>query len=161
MTTCPTPSMSIYGRLGGEPGIKTFVSSLYDIMARLPEAEYIWKWHPDDMNEVKDRLAAFLSGWLGGPMVYPQLYGPPMMRRRHMDFPIGPDERDIWLKCARMALDETVPDLKLRMLLDAALTGMAEHMRNRNENGQSAGMGCGCGVVEHMSAHTTMEQNNA
>jgi hemoglobin len=143
MITNSAPFMDIYRRMGGEPGIKIFVSSLYDTMARVPEAEYIWKWHPDDIEEIKARLTSFLSGWLGGPMVYPQRYGPPMMRRRHMAFPIGPAERDIWLKCARMALGETVPDLELRTRLDAALTAMAEHMRNRDESGRSAGMGCG------------------
>lgn len=139
-----TVSNTIYDRLG-EAGIEAFVSRLYDVMASDPEAEYIWKWHPEDINEVKARLRSFLSGWLGGPMTYPELYGPPMMRRRHMPFPIGPKERDVWLKCARTALAETVEDTTLRDILDYALTNMADHMRNRNENGQAASSGCGCG----------------
>ena len=79
-----------YGLIGGEPGIQAFVSRLYGIMASKPEAENIWKWHPPDIDEVKARLTAFLSGWLGGPMLYPQDFGPPMMRRRHMAFPMAP-----------------------------------------------------------------------
>ena len=77
--SCAAPSTTAYDLIGGEPGIDAFVSRLYDIMASKPEAEYIWKWHPQDMDEVKARLAAILSGWLGGPVVYPQNYGPPMM----------------------------------------------------------------------------------
>jgi hemoglobin len=142
--SCTAPSATAYELIGGEPGIGAFVSRLYDIMASKPEAEYIWKWHPQDMDEVKARLAAFLSGWLGGPVTYPQNYGPPMMRRRHMGFPIGPKERDIWLACAREALAETVPDGGLRELLDEALTAMAEHMRNRDGQGSPEGGGC-CG----------------
>ena len=65
--SCTAPSATAYELIGGEPGIDAFVSRLYDIMASKPEAEYIWKWHPQDMDEVKARLAAFLSGWLGGP----------------------------------------------------------------------------------------------
>jgi hemoglobin len=142
--SCTAPSTTAYELIGGELGINAFVSRLYDIMASKPEAEYIWKWHPQDMDAVKARLAAFLSGWLGGPVTYPQNYGPPMMRRRHMGFPIGPKERDMWLVCAREALAETVPDGSLRELLDEALTAMAEHMRNRDGQGSPEGGGC-CG----------------
>ena len=70
--SCTAPSTAAYDLIGGEPGMDAFVSRLYDIMASKPEAEYIWKWHPQDMDEVKARLAAFLSGWLGGPVTYPQ-----------------------------------------------------------------------------------------
>lgn len=146
--SCPAPSATAYELIGGEAGIDAFVSRLYEIMAAKPEAEYIWKWHPQDMEGVKARLAAFLSGWLGGPAIYPQNYGPPMMRGRHMAFPIGPKERDIWLDCARQALAGTVPDAGLRELLDEALTAMAEHMRNRDERGLPEGTGC-CGGCEH------------
>lgn len=141
---CSAPIPNLYQRLGGDAGIDVFVSRLYDVMATDPEAGEIWKWHPEDMDEVKARLRAFLSGWLGGPAVYPERYGPPMMRRRHMAFPIGAKERDMWLKCARQALAETVTDAPARADLDYALTAMADHMRNRNDAGQSTGSGC-CG----------------
>jgi hemoglobin len=141
---CGAPTAAAYDLIGGQAGIDAFVSRLYELMASKPEARTIWQWHPEDMDAVKARLAAFLSGWLGGPNVYPQNYGPPMMRRRHMAFPIGPKERDIWLDCARQALGETVADAGLRNLLDEALTAMAEHMRNRDGQGRPEGTGC-CG----------------
>jgi len=143
--TCSAPVSNLYHRLGGDAGIEAFVSRLYDVMASDPQAAHIWKWHPDGMDEVKARLRAFLSGWLGGPAVYPEIYGPPMMRRRHMAFPIGPKERDVWLACARSALSQTVPDQAARADLDYALTGMAEHMRNTDKTGHPQSMGCGCG----------------
>ena len=139
---CSAPSTNTYERIGGVPGIEALVSRLYDIMASQPEAATIWKWHPGDIGEVKRRLTAFLSGWLGGSAVYPELYGPPMMRRRHIAFAIGPKERDIWLGCARAALAGTVPDQALRDHLDEALTAMAEHMRNRDEGGHPEGVSC-------------------
>lgn len=142
--TCMAPVASLFERLGGDAGINTFVHRLYDVMATDPEAAEVWRWHPDDIDDVKTRLHSFLSGWLGGPITYPERFGPPMMRRRHMGFPIGPKERDIWLKCARTALDETVPDTAARADLDYALTAMAEHMRNRDEHGQGAAGSCGC-----------------
>lgn len=143
--TCSASDTTLYQQLGGDAAISAFVSRLYDIMATDPEAEYIWKWHPEDLDEVKARLNAFLSGWLGGPDVYPERYGPPMMRRRHMAFPIGPREVDTWLACARKALIETVPDEAARANLDMALTAMAGHMRNMDDTGSPMASSCGCG----------------
>jgi hemoglobin len=149
-TNCSAPAAAAYDLIGGQAGIDAFVSRLYDIMASKPEAQTIWQWHPQDMEGVKARLAAFLSGWLGGPMLYPQQFGPPMMRRRHMPFAIGPKERDIWLSCAREALMDTVENVSLRQLLDEALTAMADHMRNRDGQGRAESTGCcGGGSCEH------------
>lgn len=142
---CSAQGSNLYQRVGGDAGLDAFVSRLYDVMASDAEAEYIWKWHPADMAAVKERLHAFLSGWLGGPNVYPERFGAPMMRRRHMDFPIGPRERDIWMTCARTALADTVPDAQTRAELEQALTAMAEHMRNMSDDGRRTASGCGCG----------------
>ena len=113
-------------------------------MASKPEADYTWKWHPQEMDEVKARLTAFVSGWLGGPVTYPQNYGPPMIAPAAYGVPDRTKERDIWLDCARQALTDTVPEAALRELLDEALTAMAEHMRNRDGQGSPESGGC-CG----------------
>ncbi|HPR06019.1 MAG TPA: hypothetical protein PLI17_05255 [Denitromonas sp.] len=57
----------------------------------------------------------------------------PRMRRRHLAFSIGRSERDQWMRCLRMALDDTVPDAALRADLDATFSAMADHLRNRAE----------------------------
>jgi hemoglobin len=147
MTTCSAQSdqpATAFERIGGEPGIAAFVNRFYEIMEASPEAAAIWKWHRADMDDVRARLVAFLTGWFGGADAYRDHYGAPMMRRKHMAFPIGPAERDIWLACARAALAETVPDQALRTAIDQALTGMAERMRNLDANGQPDGTEC-CG----------------
>ncbi|MGO4869053.1 MAG: group II truncated hemoglobin [Roseiarcus sp.] len=138
-----TTDASLFHRLGGDPAIAAFVARFYDIMAADPQLERIWAWHPKDMAGLKARLGDFLSGFLGGPTLYPQRYGPPMMRRRHLPFPIGRAERDLWMKCARAALAETVGDPAPRAELEAALAAFAEHMRNRDDDGQRAGGCCG------------------
>jgi hemoglobin len=38
-------------------------------------------------------------GLLGGPPLYHQKYGSPMMRARHMPFPIDEAARQVWLSC--------------------------------------------------------------
>lgn len=129
--TEPNPP-SLYARLG-DTGIAQLVDRLYERMATLTEARQVWQMHHDDLTQTKARLRAFLSGWLGGPDRYTPQYGMPRMRRRHLAFSIGRSERDQWMLCLRMALDDTVPDAALRADLDATFSAMADHLRNRAE----------------------------
>ena len=41
----------------------------------------------------------------GGPHTYRSV-APPRLRMRHAPFKIGPAERDAWLRCMRIAVDE-------------------------------------------------------
>jgi len=73
----------------------------------------------------------FLSGWLGGPQLFVEAFGHPMLRRRHLPFAIGDVERDQWMLCMNQALDEVVEDAALRAALSEAFSKVADHMRNR------------------------------
>ena len=68
---------------------------------------------------------------MGGPQLFVQEYGHPMLRARHLPFTIGDSERDQWLLCMNRALDEVVADVPLRRELSAAFAKVADHMRNR------------------------------
>ena len=52
---------------------------------------------------------------------------------RHLPFSIGVAERDQWLLCMRLALEECVTDSALRESLYGSFAGLANHMRNRAE----------------------------
>jgi hemoglobin len=107
-------------------------------MDSLPEAGTIRALHARSLRASREKLFLFLSGWLGGPDLYQQRIGHPMLRRRHLPFPIGREERDQWLLCMDMALDETVADVGLRRHLKQAFFQVADHMRNRPEAGEEA-----------------------
>jgi hemoglobin len=81
-----------------------------------------------------DKLYKFLSGWMGGPQLYVEQYGHPMLRRRHLPFTIAAAERDQWLLCMNQALSEVVEDVALRQELSAAFAKVAEHMRNQEDS---------------------------
>ena len=133
-------SADLYARLG-DAGIEQLVDRLYHWMEHLPEAHEAHRLHGPDLGEVKRRLGAFLSGWLGGPEQYRAAYGEPMMRRRHFAFPIGPAERDAWMAALSRALDEVVAaDPELHAALHARFAAMAEHMRNQGHDGRPAGV---------------------
>jgi len=123
---------SLHERLG-EERIAQLVDSLYEHMATLPDARTIWSMHTHELDDIKQRLRDFLSGFLGGPDHYSPKHGHPRMRQRHMGFSIGKAERDAWLNCMRQALQDTVNDEQLRCDLDDAFSRFADHMRNRQE----------------------------
>lgn len=99
-------------------------------MQVLPEASDVLAMHHADLGEVKARLRAFLSGWLGGPERFRASYGEPRMRRRHFAFAIDNAARDGWMLCLRRAVDEEVEDPQLGAELKAAFQAMADHLRN-------------------------------
>lgn len=120
-----------YERIGGEAAVLALVKRFYQIMDVLPETYGIRKLHAQDLAGSEQKLFDFLSGWMGGPQLYVEKHGHPMLRRRHLNFPIGDSERDQWMLCMRQALDEIVTDKVLREELFAAFLKVADHMRNR------------------------------
>jgi len=121
---------SDYERLGGAQQLRLLVDRFYDLMHELPETRAVRELHPEDLTGSRQKLFEFLSGWLGGPPLFVEKHGPPMLRRRHLPFRIGAQESDQWLLCMRTALDEFVTDEELRTRLFANLSKVAEHMRN-------------------------------
>lgn len=124
--------LSHYERIGGTEGVRALVHRFYQIMDELPESYGIRKMHAENLQNSEDKLFKFLSGWMGGPQLFVQEYGHPMLRRRHMQFAIGESERDQWLLCMNKALHETVENTALRNELATALAGVADHMRNQS-----------------------------
>ncbi|MBV1859797.1 MAG: hypothetical protein KUG77_15405 [Nannocystaceae bacterium] len=80
------------------------------MMEQLPEAARILAMHPD-IPLARDKLAVFLTGWLGGPKRYKERWGPIRIPAAHAHLPIGQDEHDAWLTCMDAAVDRMpVPD---------------------------------------------------
>ena len=86
--------VSHYQRIGGEAKVRELVRRFYELMDALPEAYGIRKLHAADLQSANDKLFMFLSGWLGGPQLFVEAFGHPMLRRRHLPFAIGDVERD-------------------------------------------------------------------
>lgn len=123
---------TLYAVLGGEAGVRRLTRRMYDLMATLPEADAARRIHPPDLTESEQKLFEFLSGWLGGPALFVERRGPPMLRRRHFVAEIGPAERDAWLVCFERALEETVADPAVREALREPVRRLAFHMQNRD-----------------------------
>lgn len=91
--------------MGGQRGVRELVDHFYDAMAELPDARGIYAMH-SNVPLARDKLAAFLCGWLGGPKLYRERWGPIFIPPAHKHLPIGPAERDAWLLCMAHAIEK-------------------------------------------------------
>lgn len=121
---------TIYEAIGGANAIERIVSAFYKRVAKHPDLIPIF---PDDLTEVSYKQRLFLTQFFGGPKLYSEKYGPPMMRRRHLPFPITPTRRDAWLACMEKALEEAAIDEPYRTVMFEKLTLTANHMMNTPE----------------------------
>jgi hemoglobin len=121
-----------YQMLGGESALLSLVDRFYFYMDILPQAQGIRAMHAANLSSAKDKLYKFLSGWLGGPNLFIEEFGHPMLRMRHIKFAIGSDERDQWMLCMSHALAEMNMDSEFRQNLQTALYNLATHMINQD-----------------------------
>lgn len=122
--------VSLYQMLGGEAALRRLTRRMYELMATLPEAAAARAVHPPDLANSEQKFFEFMSGWLGGPPLFEERHGAPMLRRRHFVAKIGEAERDAWLLCFEQAMDETVADARLREALREPVRRLAFHMQN-------------------------------
>jgi hemoglobin len=127
----PGPDVTPYEMIGGDAAVRALIDRFYDLMDGTPEFYVIRKLHPATLTGSRDKLYLFLSGWLGGPQLYTEKYGHPMLRARHLPFAIGVAERDAWMACMRQAMESVITDEKLRAWLTEQLFKTADWMRNR------------------------------
>jgi len=122
-----------YIRIGGEPVVRQLTKTFYQIMSETPQTQLIRDMHPEDIAISEEKLYLFLTGWLGGPQLYTDKYGHPRLRRRHMPFSIGLEERDQWLYCMAQALATLNLDSLFAEQLMGSFAQTANFMRNREE----------------------------
>jgi hemoglobin len=93
-----------YTDVGGAPVFEKLVARFYEEVAR---DEVLRPLYPEeDLGPAEVRLRMFLEQYWGGPRTYSEQRGHPRLRMRHMPFKVGPIERDAWLRCMRIAVDE-------------------------------------------------------
>lgn len=95
-----------YRAAGGIDGLRRLVDAFYRYMDELPEAAEVRALHPASLELARDKLACFLSGWLGGPRLFAEKYGPIGIPSFHAQWPIGPAQAEAWLLCMEKAIAE-------------------------------------------------------
>ncbi|MBV1930598.1 MAG: group II truncated hemoglobin [Porticoccaceae bacterium] len=118
---------------GGQVGIRKLVDRFYDVMGELPQAQVIRTMHPGDLTVSRDKLFRFLCGWLGGEKLFAQKYGPIMIPKAHAHLDIKDAERDAWLACMQIAVDEQNYASSFKVYLMEQLFVPAERCRTASQ----------------------------
>ncbi|CAA0125208.1 Group 2 truncated hemoglobin GlbO [BD1-7 clade bacterium] len=116
---------------GGEAGLQSLVADFYRIMGERPDARRVHDMHSDAEAVSVDKLARFLSGWLGGPKRYREKYGKIHIPQAHRHLDIGVEERDAWLNCMKEAIDLQPYAPEFKTYLITQLRVPAERSRTR------------------------------
>ena len=120
-----------YEWIGGEEKVQQLAARFYDLMDLESVYKELRAAHGSTLDDARQKLFWFLSGWLGGPDYYQERFGHPRLRMRHMPFSIGIQERDQWVACMDQAMGETGVPEALRTRLKASFMNTADWMRNR------------------------------
>ncbi|BBK37400.1 globin [Allostella sp. ATCC 35155] len=120
-----------YERLGGEDAVRRFTRRFYALMDSEPAAAACRAIHPADLAGSEQKLFEYLTGWLGGPPIFVERHGPPMLRARHLHAAIAGPEIEGWLLCFRRAWAESFDDPDLTAAILPQVEKLARHMRNR------------------------------
>lgn len=118
-----------YQAAGELAGITKLVDDFYDNMDTFSEAATIRKMHPKDSTASRKKLTYFLSGWMGGPRLYTDHYGPISIPGFHKNFAIGDAERDAWLLCMQKAIAAQPYQNSFKEYLFAQITIPAERVK--------------------------------
>ena len=120
-----------YERIGGDAAVGKLCDRFYELMASVPQFAELRAMHPEDLSGSRDKLYMFLSGWFGGPDLFVEKFGHPRLRARHMPFAIGVQERDQWVACMVLAMEDVGIEENIRKILIGNFFNTADFMRNR------------------------------
>lgn len=122
-----SPLRTLYDMIGGAPTFRTLVEHFYTYVAQDTVLRPLF---PANFDDVKERQYWFLTQLFGGPTLYQENRGQPMLRYRHQTFPITVEHAHAWLNCMERALtDAGIHGAAREFMLDR-LTKTAHHMVN-------------------------------
>ncbi|MCL6594247.1 MAG: globin, partial [Alicyclobacillus sp.] len=93
---------------------------------------------PEDLSEVRHKQHLFLTQFFGGPPLFSQAYGAPMLRARHLKVRIAPRHARAWLRRMNEAMQEAGIPGPLHEVMFDRLTRAAWHMVNSEEEGEQS-----------------------
>jgi hemoglobin len=121
---------TLYEQMGGAETIRRIVDAFYPRVQADPELKELF---PGDISAVMEKQYLFLTQFFGGPALYNEKHGHPMLRARHMPFPVDERRARAWLGCMKGALDEVGLAGEVREQVWQRLSFTAGHMINRQE----------------------------
>lgn len=126
-----------YRAAGGIEGLRRLVDEFYRQMDEWPEAAALRRLHPEDLAPSRDKLASFLSGWLGGPKLFSEKYGPIAIPSFHAQWPVDEALGEAWLGCMARAIAKQgyAPDFADYLLAQLRVPAQRIVQASRNRHG--------------------------
>ena len=125
---------TLYQLIGGDIKLRELVDRFYDLMDLEPAFAVIRALHPSTLDGSRDKFYWFLSGWSGGPDLFVERFGHPRLRARHLPYGIATPERDQWLRCMALAMQDVGFDEALQLRLMTSFFETADWMRNKADD---------------------------
>ncbi|MEE1131935.1 MAG: globin [Caryophanon sp.] len=113
-----------------EIGAEKLSELMHAFYKRVSEHPLLIPIFPEDFSETIRKQIQFQTQYLGGPNLFTEEHGHPMMRARHMHFNVTPDRAQAWLECMAGAMDDIGLDGKFREIYYKRLVMTAHHMIN-------------------------------
>lgn len=85
----------------GQEKLYQLIDHFYNLVEQDNRINHLF---PGDFAETARKQKQFLTQFLGGPDLYTQEHGHPMLRMRHMPFPIDDKAKDAWLENMHTAI---------------------------------------------------------
>jgi hemoglobin len=120
---------TLYSRIGAGR-LREIIQVFYGLVKAEPSIAELF---PDNLSETMNKQEAFLTGFLGGPPLYHQTYGNPMLRYRHAKFAITPSRARAWFNCFTDAVKSVALEPSLEQELLEAVARTAGAMVNAPE----------------------------
>jgi hemoglobin len=120
----------------GEETLHLLVDTFYGLVAQHPDLAPIF---PNQFTEIARKQKQFLTQYLGGPALYTEEHGHPMMRARHLPFPVTPTRAKAWLSCMTQSMDIIGLNGPVRDEFYYRLHLTAQHMINTPDAGGISG----------------------
>ena len=118
---------TLFDHVGGQSFFDTLVDRFYiGVESDAP----LRSMYPEDLEPGKRALALFLGQYFGGPTTYSDEKGHPRLRMRHVNFRIGPAERDGWVRHMTAAVQAAELDDQTETQMLDYFAMAAQHMIN-------------------------------
>lgn len=121
---------TVYEMIGGADTLEKLADAFYRRVQAHPTLSQLF---PVDIVPVRNKQVRFLTQFFGGPHLYSDVYGPPMLRLKHLPHPITATRAFEWLGCMKEALEELQIEPSVRAFMLERLTMTAHHMVNSEE----------------------------
>lgn len=131
MTSSVVAADTPFETIGGGAMVRRLVDTFYDLMDTDPAYARLRALHASDLTAMRDSLAGFLMGWLGGPRDWFATHPGVCMMSLHRALPIDAELAAQWTSAMGRALAGANVDPDLVEALREAFGRMAGGMTTR------------------------------